>query len=85
MYYVGDNSESVEQDLIHSYSVAYGGGGYAISYALAAELERILDGCIDRYEELYGADQKIQACLSEIGVPLTKELGFHQVSFSLAP
>ncbi|KAH7514470.1 hypothetical protein FEM48_Zijuj11G0093000 [Ziziphus jujuba var. spinosa] len=79
MYYIGDNSESVEQDLIHSYAVAYGGGGFAISYPLAAELVRILDGCIDRYAELYGSDQKIQACLTEIGVPLTKELGFHQL------
>lgn len=79
MYYIGANSESVEQDLIHSYAVAYGGGGFAISYPLAAELVRILDGCIDRYAELYGSDQKIQACLTLIGVPLTKELGFHQV------
>lgn len=79
MYYIGANSESVEQDLIHSYGVAYGGGGFAISYPLAAALVRILDGCINRYAQLYGSDQKIQACLSEIGVPLTKELGFHQV------
>lgn len=81
MYYIGGNSESVEQDVIFSYTMAYGGGGFAISYPLAAVLVRILDGCIDRYANLYGSDQKIQACLSEIGVPLTKELGFHQVSF----
>ncbi|XP_048429966.1 uncharacterized protein LOC103941981 [Pyrus x bretschneideri] len=79
MYYIGGNSESVEQDVIHSYTMAYGGGGFAISYPLAAELVKILDGCIDRYDKLYGSDQKIQGCLSEIGVPLTKELGFHQL------
>ncbi|KAK1561900.1 hypothetical protein Q3G72_002722 [Acer saccharum] len=79
MYYIGDDSESVEQDMIHSYNTAYGGGGYAISYPLAAELVRILDGCLDRYASLYGADQKIQACIAEIGVPITKEPGFHQV------
>ncbi|GMY14497.1 hypothetical protein FCV25MIE_09736 [Fagus crenata] len=78
MYYVGGNSESVEQDVIFSYTMAYGGGGFAISYPLAAQLVRILDACIDRYSSLYGSDQKIQSCLSEIGVPLTKELGFHQ-------
>ncbi|MCX2957072.1 MAG: DUF604 domain-containing protein, partial [Candidatus Regiella insecticola] len=32
-----------------------------------------------RYHKFYGSDQKIQGCLSEIGVPLTKEVGFHQV------
>ncbi|KAK3037423.1 hypothetical protein RJ639_031917 [Escallonia herrerae] len=79
MYYIGGNSESVEQDIIHSYTMAYGGGGFAISYPLAAELVRVLDGCIDRYASFYGSDQKIQGCMSEIGVPVTKELGFHQV------
>ncbi|PSS34952.1 Beta-1,3-glucosyltransferase [Actinidia chinensis var. chinensis] len=79
MYYVGGVSESVEQDVIHSYTMAYGGGGFAISYPLAAELVRVLDGCIDRYAEFYGSDQKIGGCMSEIGVPVTKELGFHQV------
>lgn len=79
MYYIGGNSESVDQAVTHSYTMAYGGGGFAISYPLAAELVRILDGCIDRYSSFYGSDQKVQGCLSEIGVPLTKELGFHQV------
>ncbi|KAK7292925.1 hypothetical protein RJT34_15783 [Clitoria ternatea] len=79
MYYIGGNSESVEQDVIHSYKVAYGGGGFAISHPLAVELSRILDGCIDRYAQLYGGDQKVQACISEIGVQITKEVGFHQV------
>ncbi|PIN17084.1 Galactosyltransferase [Handroanthus impetiginosus] len=79
MYYIGGNSESVEQDVVHSYTMGYGGGGFAISYPLAAELVRILDGCIDRYAEFYGSDQKIGGCMSEIGVPVTKELGFHQL------
>lgn len=80
MYYIGGNSESVEQDVIHSYTMAYGGGGFAISYPLAAELVRVLDGCLNRYHSFYGSDQKIQGCMAEIGVPVTKELGFHQVS-----
>lgn len=82
MYYIGANSESVEQDIVHSYTMAYGGAGFAISYPLAIELVRILDGCINRYADMYGSDQKIQGCLSEIGVSVTKELGFHQVLFS---
>ncbi|KAK4270360.1 hypothetical protein QN277_023402 [Acacia crassicarpa] len=79
MYYIGGNSESVEQDVIHSYGMAYGGGGFAISYPLAVELVKILDGCINRYSHYYGSDQKIQGCISEIGVQITKEPGFHQV------
>ncbi|KAA0044110.1 uncharacterized protein E5676_scaffold352G001460 [Cucumis melo var. makuwa] len=79
MYYIGANSESVEQDVVHSYAMAYGGGGFAISYPLATVLVQILDGCIDRYAHMYGSDQKIQGCITEIGVPLTKELGFHQL------
>ncbi|KAG5550281.1 hypothetical protein RHGRI_015293 [Rhododendron griersonianum] len=85
MYYIGGNSESVEQDVIHSYTMAYGGGGFAISYPLAAELVKVLDGCIDRYASFYGSDQKIGGCMSEIGVPVTKELGFHQVDIQGDP
>ncbi|KAL3839490.1 hypothetical protein ACJIZ3_024081 [Penstemon smallii] len=70
MYYIGGQSESVEQDVIHSYTMGYGGGGFAISYPLAKELVRILDGCIDRYSELYGSDQKIGGCMMEIGVDI---------------
>ncbi|XP_028785176.1 uncharacterized protein LOC114741082 [Neltuma alba] len=79
LYYIGADSESVEQDVIFSYKTAFGGGGYAISYPLAEELVKILDGCVNRYAQLYGGDQKIQACVSEIGVQTTKERGFHQV------
>ncbi|KAL3531789.1 hypothetical protein ACH5RR_005310 [Cinchona calisaya] len=79
MYYIGGNSESVEQDVIHSYTMGYGGGGFAISYPLAAVLVRVLDGCINRYASFYGSDQKIGGCMTEIGVPITKELGFHQI------
>lgn len=78
MYYVGANSESVEQDVMHSYEMAFGGGGFAISYPLAAELAKVLDGCVYRYYTFYGSDQKIAACMNEIGVSLTRERGFHQ-------
>ena len=79
MYYIGANSESVEQDVIHAYGMAFGGGGFAVSYGLAEKLAAILDGCLDRYFRFYGSDQRIWACVSEIGVSLTTERGFHQV------
>ncbi|MED6200110.1 hypothetical protein PIB30_082059 [Stylosanthes scabra] len=79
MYYIGGNSECVIQNLRHSYKLAFGGAGVAISYPLAMVLAKELDGCIERYAHLYGSSERIQSCVSEIGVPLTQELGFHQV------
>ncbi|KAK6137396.1 hypothetical protein DH2020_028868 [Rehmannia glutinosa] len=67
-------------NIYFSYGMAYGGGGFAISYPLAKALEKIQDRCIQRYPGLYGSDDRMQACMAELGVPLTKELGFHQCS-----
>lgn len=78
-YYVGSSSESHLQNIYFSYSMAYGGGGFAISYPLALELAKMQENCIQRYPGLYGSDDRIQACMAELGVPLTKEPGFHQV------
>lgn len=81
MYYIGENSESAEQDALHAYDMAFGGGGFAISYPLAAQLVKVFDGCLDRYYNFYGSDQRVWACVGEIGVSLTKQSGFHQVRF----
>lgn len=78
LYYVGSSSESHLQNIYFSYSMAYGGGGFAISQPLAQELAKMQDRCIRRYPGLYGSDDRIQACMAEIGVPLSKESGFHQ-------
>lgn len=77
-YYIGSNSESHTQNIYFSYGMAYGGGGFAISHPLAIALEKMQDRCIQRYPGLYGSDDRMQACMVELGVPLTKELGFHQ-------
>ncbi|KAK9280024.1 hypothetical protein L1049_013709 [Liquidambar formosana] len=77
-YYIGSSSESHLQNINFSYNMAYGGGGFAISYPLAKALEKMQDRCIKRYPGLYGSDDRIQACMAELGVPLTKEPGFHQ-------
>lgn len=77
-YYIGSLSESHLQNIYFSYGMAYGGGGFAISYPLAKALHKIQDRCIQRYPGLYGSDDRMQACMAELGVPLTKELGFHQ-------
>ncbi|KAJ4825640.1 hypothetical protein Tsubulata_050460 [Turnera subulata] len=77
-YYVGSSSESHLQNIHFSYAMAYGGGGFAISEPLAKELAKMQDGCIQRYPGLYGSDDRIQACMAELGVPLQREPGFHQ-------
>ncbi|KAL8170353.1 hypothetical protein V2J09_022157 [Rumex salicifolius] len=79
MWYIGDVSESVEQNVMHSYRTAYGGGGFAISRPLACQLARAMDGCLQRYASYYGSDEKISACIAELGVALTRESGFHQL------
>ncbi|XP_039032048.1 uncharacterized protein LOC120166961 [Hibiscus syriacus] len=59
-------------------AMAYGGGGFAIGYPLAEALSKMQDRCIQTYPGLYGSDDLVQACMAELGVPLTKEYGFHQ-------
>ncbi|WOK96453.1 hypothetical protein Cni_G05160 [Canna indica] len=78
-YYVGGRSESVEQNAKHSFSMAFGGGGFAISFPLAKVLASALDSCLVRYAHLYGSDDRVFSCLAELGVGLTHEPGFHQV------
>ncbi|KAK2372108.1 hypothetical protein P8452_45511 [Trifolium repens] len=77
-YYIGSLSESHLQNIYFSYGMAYGGGGFAISYPLAKALVKMQDRCIHRYPGLYGSDDRMQACMAELGVPLTKQIGFHQ-------
>ncbi|KAJ3706895.1 hypothetical protein LUZ61_010600 [Rhynchospora tenuis] len=78
MYYIGSNSESHLQNIYFSYNMAYGGGGFAISRPLAEAIASMQDECLNRYPALYGSDDRIQACMAELGVPLTRHPGFHQ-------
>lgn len=78
-YYVGSNSESYEQNFKYSFDMAFGGGGFAISYSLARVLARVFDSCLFRYPHVFGSDARVFSCLAELGVGLTHEPGFHQV------
>ena len=49
MYYIGSQSESHLQNTEFSYGMAYGGGGFAISYPLAKALSKMQDDCLHRY------------------------------------
>lgn len=78
-FYIGFGSESYEQNEKFSFGMAFGGGGFALSAPLARVLAGVLDSCLVRYPHLYGSDSRIFACLSELGVELTREPGFHQI------
>ncbi|KAG0493673.1 hypothetical protein HPP92_004667 [Vanilla planifolia] len=78
MVYVGGSSESHSANTYFSNAMAFGGGGVAISYPLATALAVMLDDCLERYAKLYGSDDRLHACISELGVPLSREYGFHQ-------
>lgn len=78
MYYIGNPSESHSSNTYFSHGMAFGGGGIAITYPLAKILSKMLDECLERYTSLFGSDDRLHACITELGVPLTKETGFHQ-------
>lgn len=78
MYYIGSQSESHWQNTEFSYGMAYGGGGFAISFPLAKALSRMQDDCLHRYPQLFGSDDRMHACITELGVPIIKNRGFHQ-------
>ncbi|KAL5224335.1 hypothetical protein ABZP36_010974, partial [Zizania latifolia] len=78
MVYVGAPSESHSANTYFSHTMAFGGGGVALSSPLATALAQTLDVCIERYPMLYGSDDRLHACITELGVPLSREYGFHQ-------
>ncbi|KAM0054915.1 hypothetical protein Hdeb2414_s0006g00200141 [Helianthus debilis subsp. tardiflorus] len=84
-YFIGSNSESFVQNRLFSFSMAFGGAGFAISYPLAKTLAKVLDSCLERYPHLYGSDGRIYSCLAELGVGITRESGFHQMDMAGDP
>ncbi|KAK2424424.1 putative ERV-F (C)1 provirus ancestral Env polyprotein [Trifolium repens] len=78
-YYVGAYSENYEGSQTFGFGMAFGGGGFVLSASLANVLAKVFDSCIERYSHLYGSDARVFSCISELGVGLTYEPGFHQV------
>lgn len=78
-YYVGAYSENYVGSQVFGFGMAFGGGGFAISSSLATVLAKVFDSCIQRYPHLYGSDARVYSCITELGVGLTYEPGFHQV------
>ena len=59
--------------------MAFGGGGYALSYPLAEALATKLDDCIERYPDMYVSDFLLHSFMADFGAALTQNKGFHQV------
>ncbi|XP_021278540.1 uncharacterized protein LOC110412333 [Herrania umbratica] len=78
-YYIGMTSEAIKSNFDFSFNMAYGGGGYALSYSLVEALAPTIDECIERYPHLRVSDQLLSSCLADLGVDLTIEKGFHQI------
>lgn len=78
-YYIGASSENFEQNRAFGFGMAFGGAGFAISSSLARILAKMLDSCLDRYPRLYGGDSRVYSCVTELGIGMTHEPGFHQV------
>ncbi|XP_042028398.1 glycoprotein-N-acetylgalactosamine 3-beta-galactosyltransferase 1-like [Salvia splendens] len=72
-FYVGMNSECFVCNVVHSFGMAFGGGGYALSYPLAKAVAENMDLCLKRYPFLYGSDLILQSCIADLGVSLTQE------------
>jgi len=81
-WYIGNLSEVIAALSYHG-RFGYGGAGVVLSRAVMEVISdtAIISACLARYASLYGGDGRLGFCLQDIGVPLTRELGFHQVDF----
>ncbi len=66
--YIGSPSETHNQNVKHSYEMAFGGGGFAVSAPLAAALNASMEECLIRNNEFWSSDRRIAVCISELGV-----------------
>ncbi|CAI7778051.1 unnamed protein product [Closterium sp. NIES-53] len=79
--YLGAPSETHYQNVANTHGMAFGGGGFAISAALARMLSDggAMDACLERHAAVWGSDERVASCVGELGVSLTPTPGFHQV------
>ncbi|CAH2072899.1 unnamed protein product [Thlaspi arvense] len=78
-HYIGMYSETIKSNFHFSFEMAFGGGGYAISYPLVEALVVKLDECIERYHYIWAVDHLQSLCLADLGVDLVLDKGFHQI------
>jgi hypothetical protein len=81
-WYLGDISEDL-QGLDWYTRMAYGGGGAVMSRPVVEALTGSdvvnLRTCRKKYERVDTGDDKLARCIADLGVPFTRQPGFHQV------
>ncbi|KAJ6418001.1 hypothetical protein OIU84_001398 [Salix udensis] len=84
-YYIGSTSESHQQNIVYNYGMAYGGGGFAISYPLAKALANLQDRCIERYIQVYMDPMtgSMLVCLSLVSLSPGNENDFYGNIFGI--
>src|SRR4051794_22127179 len=81
---IGGLSETHRLAGRHGY-MAFGGGGYAMTYTATATLASITPECIIQYKEVsYGGDERLHKCMRGSGIKLIFESGFHQTDLNHA-
>ncbi|CAI5990385.1 unnamed protein product [Closterium sp. NIES-64] len=68
--YLGAPSETHYQNVANTHGMAFGGGGFAISAALARMLSDggAMDACLERHTTVWGSDERVASCVGELGV-----------------
>ncbi|CAI7861214.1 unnamed protein product, partial [Closterium sp. NIES-53] len=76
LLYLGSTSETHMQNVEFTRSMAFGGAGFAVSAALAKALSAGdgMDPCLERHAKLRGSDERVAACIGELGVSLVSSL-----------
>lgn len=78
-YYIGNPSEYLLSNHWFSFNMAFGGGGFVLSYPLVKALAQNMEICLRRYPHLKTADIITMACIADLGVDLSPHNGFNQV------
>ncbi|CAI5531873.1 unnamed protein product [Closterium sp. Naga37s-1] len=67
--YLGAPSETHYQNVANTHGMAFGGGGFAISAALARMLSEggAMDACLERHATVWGSDERVASCVGELG------------------
>ncbi|CAF2692526.1 unnamed protein product [Rotaria sp. Silwood2] len=82
LMYIGDISDKKSQVIRHGDYYAYGGGGILLSRPLAILFAQHTQDC-KRFLHLYGGDEMIGKCITEVlQVKLTRNKNFHQMDSS---
>ncbi|KAF9604303.1 hypothetical protein IFM89_005629 [Coptis chinensis] len=85
MVYIRSPFESHSANTYFTHSMAFGGGGIAICYPLAQAISEIQDECLEHYPMLYSSDDRLHACIAELGWDIRGNAHVLLSTHSIAP